>query len=121
MKRGMVLCAALFFLVGCSNDNQFAIDNRALDSIRVTFRGDEYSLGRKEKTLIKEIPNGTYSYNVTYSVPSGITKSTAEEGTSGHLTFQYGRTRWYIIYASVSSDSSYTLNANVTSSDPSSE
>lgn len=103
-----------------SNDNRITIKNLAQYGIFFNFRAKEYQLQHNESIVIDKIPNGTYSYATTYSVPSIATSYSADDAAGGALTFQYRETGYLFIYSSVlTTDGKYSLGVTITSSESS--
>ena len=111
----MILSAVV--LIGCSG-NQIYIENRAAGAVFFLFRGEQREVPSGAAITVQDIPNGTYSYSTTYEIPAGVQTWTADEGLAGDLYFRRNQTNWTILYASVRTDTSYEINANLSTNDP---
>ena len=109
------------FLLSCiNNGNQVKIVNLAQGSILINFRAETTQIaGNGGKTTIRDIPNGTYSYSTTYSLPPGATSYSVEGlAAAGELTFSYSSTEYLLLYSSTLVDGNYTLSATLSESVP---
>jgi len=120
MIKYFVFCALAASLVGCSNDNKITVTNYSQDMIHFNFRAQQYDVQVGNSRQITDIPNGTYIYTATFAVPLRA-KSFAVDGTaaSGNLLFEKMNTQILVIYGGLISDSVYTVNATMTSSNSS--
>jgi hypothetical protein len=133
MWKILAVAVALFCFIGCSNDNQIKIENRALQTIYFNFRAQEYIvLGYNDVTpdkpsgvagecIIKDIPNGNYNYGVTYQLP-GDAKTWGISGLAqtGGLSFQKTGTHYLMQYNYTEVNFDYQINVVLSSSDPAS-
>ncbi len=118
MRKVLVAGAVLFSLIGCVNNNQIALVNDAQESIMFNFRATEYDVASGASVTIKNIPNGTYGYSTTYTLPAQATSfSISGNAGSGSLTFEREQTHQLLIYSSTLIDFAYTLYVNATSTD----
>lgn len=122
MKRkilafSIILCLSVTFL-SCSSkvNNSFTFKNLAAGDVYVNFRGTVIKVIAGGESVIKEIPQGTYSYNTTYEVPSGATSSSSTGPLSGTVVMKAG-TKILLIYSSVFEQSNYKIGATISSSD----
>jgi hypothetical protein len=120
MIKCFIFCALAASLVGCSNDNKITVTNYSQGMIHFSFRAQQYDVQVDSSRQITDIPNGTYVYTATFGVPSRA-KSFSVDGTaaSGNLLFQKMNTQILVIYGGLISDSVYTVNATMTSSNSS--
>lgn len=121
MKKILVLVAVLASMIGCSNDNKIVIRNDTGLPISLNFRAQVKDIGAvapNNEQTIKDIPNGTYSYNTTYTVPRAGHYTNGEGAAGGEISFEKQKTAWLFIYSSTYSeaDSTYTVYLNKTSS-----
>jgi len=121
MKNILVLTIALFAFAGCSNDNKIIIRNDTGLPITLNFRAQLKDVAEKSPNnvgTIAEIPNGTYNYNTTYTVPPAGHYAFGTDAGSGEVSFEQQNTTWLFIYSSTysESDSTYTVYLNKTSS-----
>lgn len=115
--RIFVFLSIAVFLLGCSNDNEIEITNLAQGDIYFNFRAKEYVIAADGGEItIDEVPNGTFDYATTYSVPAGATGCEVEgDAGAGFLDFEKRETRHLLIYSSTLIDGNYTLYVNKTS------
>jgi hypothetical protein len=116
MKKYLSLAIFVLLCAGCTNDNQIRIENQTLGDVTLNFRAAAYTVPSGKIQDIKNIPNGTYTPNVTYYIPAGLTPSALPTGTS--LAFDKNSTHWYLLFASLTQGTTYTLSLNETTSDP---
>lgn len=115
-KKIAAATAALALLMGCTNDNQIRIENVAAGGLVINFRAATYSVAAGNGiTEIKDIPNGTFQYSVTYELPMGYSAGSLPSG--GTLSFQKKSTKWLMLYSSVAQNGVYNVYLNQTSSD----
>ena len=119
-KRGenMKYLTTLLFgmlMLGCANNNQITIENKAQASIMFNFRSKLYTLkGNGGDTVIKDIPNGDFTYSTTYTIPPGATKYSISNEAAGVLNFKYEESQYLLNYASIMDDSgSYSVNVTI--------
>lgn len=114
----VLLLGLLFLINGCEGkvDNSLTIKNLAAGAVYVNFRGQLISVPAGSTTSITEIPKGTYTYNTTYQVPSGVLGSSFQGAVSGSVTINAG-TKILIAYSSTLFNNSYILYATVSSND----
>ncbi len=118
MRKVLAAGAVLFSLIGCTNNNQITIVNDAQESIMFNFRATEYDVESGASETIKNVPNGVYAYNTTYTLPAATTSfSVAGSAGSGSLTFDREQTHQLLIYSSTLINGAYTLYVNQTSTD----
>jgi hypothetical protein len=119
MRKALAMAAVLFSLVGCSNDNQIEIDNISQGAIYFNFRANQTYVPKDSSRIIKDIPNGSYTYNTTFELPDGaVTWTVAGNAGSGSLRFSKELSRHLLIYsATLDKTGLYTLYVNETSSD----
>ncbi|NLW32263.1 MAG: hypothetical protein GXY77_12510 [Fibrobacter sp.] len=105
------------FLFGCSNDNEIKISNLAQGDVFFNFRAKKYVVvGNGGEITIDEIPNGSFEYATTFSVPAGASFGIEGDAGAGLLEFEKSETRHLLIYSSTFDDGNYTLYVNKTSS-----
>ncbi len=117
---GLVL--GLLIITGCSTsvNNSITFKNSSDSELRINFRGGVIDVAAGKTSVISEIPKGTYDYATTFSVPSGITGSSAKGDVSGSVDIKAG-TKILVFYTSAFTGGTYTLNATKTSSDDQSQ
>lgn len=125
MKKVLAIIALLVismsFFTGCDNStiNSLTIKNGASYKIYLNFRGSliavEPGNGKME---IKDIKEGTYTYETTFEYPSTATTVKTEGAVSGLVSLKAG-TKILLFYSSSESTdrTTYTLNATISSSD----
>jgi hypothetical protein len=118
MKNALVIAVVALFLSNCSKTNSVKIVNNAAEPIHFNFRAEVYSLTSGQQVVIEDIPNGTYDYNTTFTLPAGITKMDVQgDAGAGTLSFSYGQTEYYLLYSYVLDSANYMVYVNKTSSD----
>jgi hypothetical protein len=117
MKKNAVIFFIIFTVCGCSRykDNQITITNESATQITFNFRAALYTVNSNSNLTIKEIPNGTFSYETTYAIPTMAKSSSVNGASSGGLAFNWDDTHVQIYYSYLQVDDEYTLNVSVTS------
>lgn len=120
MKKMVTVLALAIFFCGCSNNNKLTIQNKSQGTIYLNFRATVYTIGSNPVTLT-DIPNGTYNYNTTFELPSGVTSwSASGTAAGGQMTFDKKNTQILLLYSSTLLAGVYTIYVNESSSDPTS-
>ncbi|MBN1981931.1 MAG: hypothetical protein JW795_10380 [Chitinivibrionales bacterium] len=121
MKKGFFrfsLAAVLFIvIIGCTQ-NQVTVVNRAPAHVIFCFRAKHYYLNPADSIMIKGLPYNEYTYGTLYGVPPGAKKSNAGKGLSSSLLFDADNTNFEVIYAGGIMDSTYNIDAIVTTNAP---
>ena len=116
----LFICIILSFIFinGCSGkvNNLITFKNLSQGNIYVNFRGEAIPVTTGNSSIVQEIPKGIYNYATTFSVPAGVISSTSQGAVSGNLTI-VAETKILIIYSSTLINGTYTLFANLSSSD----
>jgi len=116
----LFICIILSFIFinGCSGkvNNSVTFKNLSQGTVYVNFRGNAIAVTPGNSSTVQEIPKGIYNYATTFSVPAGVISSTSQGAVSGNLTI-VAETKILIIYSSTLINGTYTLFANVSSSD----
>jgi hypothetical protein len=118
MKKNAVIFFIIVTVCGCSryNDNKISIINESDSQIIFNFRASIYTVNSYGTLTIKDIPNGTFSYETTYGVPIIAKSSSVNGNASGDLAFNWNDTHIQFYFSSkLATDSTYTLNVSVTS------
>jgi hypothetical protein len=119
MKKMVVIFFLLFSLWGCSNNNQLTIQNQAQGTVYLNFRASIDSVYSGVTRTFTDIPNGSYNYNTTFELPSGITSWAANgSAASGQMTFDKKNTQILLLYSSTTLAGVYTIYVNESSTDP---
>lgn len=115
--RYAVVIALLVACIGCANNNEIRIDNISSSALRINFRAVSHDILPGELYTISDIPNGSYDYATTYSIPAwpGITTSRADEGAAGELSFEGKDTKVNFVFSSTREDSTYVLGCTISS------
>lgn len=117
-KIFIILFGAVLIFSGCSADyeNTLTIKNLASGSIYLNFRGEVTTVPAGKTVILSKLPKGRYEYETTYSIPAGVTNSTAVGDVSGEMIFKAG-TKILILYSSTFLEETYTVYATKTSSE----
>lgn len=119
MKKIVIILFALVLIIsGCSSDyeNTLTLKNLASGTVYLNFRGEITSVPAGKTVILSKLPKGRYEYETTYSVPAGVTNSTAVGDVSGEMLFKAG-TKVLILYSSTFSEDTYTIYATKTSNE----
>jgi len=113
-----VIVLTVFLQLGCSGsiNNSITFKNLSDGDIFINFRGSEITVAAGQTTVVSNIPKGKYSYFTTYTVPAGVTGSSAQGNMSGTVTLNAG-TKIQLIYASVILNGTYNISVTVSDSD----
>jgi len=120
MKKIITTIIFLLFIAllsaACSDTvgTKLTFKNFASGKIYVNFRANLINVNSGETVILKDIPQGTYSYETTFEVPPGATSALTDGAVSGQLDFTAG-TEFLIVYSSTFADSVYTLSASLSS------
>ncbi len=106
------------FLSGCSStiNNSITFKNLASGDVYVNFRGSLITIPAGQTSSINQIPNGTYNYSTTYSIPAGATSSSSVGNLSGSLVIKAG-TKILFVYSSTLQTNVYVISITVSNSD----
>jgi hypothetical protein len=110
MIKYAFIAATALLLIGCASKNEVKITNVAAGSILINFRAETHVIPSAGTKTISDIPNGTYDYSTTYSIPSGYTGEVDGDAAAGTLIFEEKNTQVNLIYSSSVSDTTYTLH-----------
>ena len=105
MKKRSITIFVLFvfatLFAGCKAnvDNSFTVQNISAASVIINFRGQAITVASGGTSVVKEIPNGTYSYSTTYEVPAGTLSSSAQGDLSGSIVIKAG-TKILLLFSS---------------------
>jgi hypothetical protein len=118
-KIGLLLIVFIFF-TGCSNKNKITLNNLSGGPIYFNFMAKPDSVDAGATAVIKDIPNGVYSYAATFGVPATATSVTISgDAAAGSLTFEKENTQILFIYSSTFINFTYNVGATMTSSNSS--
>ena len=114
----LIIIAVFSIIGGCKNtvDNSVTIKNLAAGDIIVNFRGQAVSVASGTTGEVQEIPEGTYDYSTTYTIPAGATSAAEGSGINGQVKIKAG-TKVLLIYSSTLVSGVYTISATVSNSD----
>jgi hypothetical protein len=115
MWKIFIITAACWSIVGCTNDNQILIQNDTGNDFNFNFRAESYTSPAGKVTPITEIPNGTFSFEVSIVPPDGYTLGTVP--ATDELIFQQKSSKWRLIYSSSSVNGIYNVTLSKTTSD----
>jgi hypothetical protein len=104
--------------------NELKVENLAEEEIHLNFRAEVYDVDAEETITITDIPNGTYSYSTTYTLPQGINDYDAGGAVSGSMRFSFGRTKNFLLYSSITETdntglATYKISATLSTSESS--
>jgi hypothetical protein len=113
-----LLCVFIFAFGGCSSEgeNSVTLNNSAAGTVYLNFRGEVTTVPSGKTVILSKLPQGTFAYITTYSVPAGATSSTEVGDMTGEITI-YAGSKILILYSSTFSENSYTIYASRTTSD----
>lgn len=120
MKKIITTIIFLLFIAllsaSCSDvvGTKLTFKNFASNKVYVNFRANLISVTAGETVILKDIPQGTYSYETTFELPPGATSWVSDGAVSGQLDFTAG-TEFLIVYSSSLVDSIYTISASLSS------
>jgi hypothetical protein len=115
MRKILAVAAVVWCIVGCTNDNKLVIQNDADVDINVNFRATATLVPAHTPQTIPDIPNGTYTYDI--SVPPVTGATIASVPGSGSIEFQKKATKWLFILSSTVSDNVYSITLSKSTSD----
>jgi len=110
MIKYVFIAATALLLIGCASKNEVKITNVAGGSILINFRAETHVIPAAGAKTITDIPNGTYDYSTTYSIPAGYQGAVDGDAASGTFIFEEKDTQINLIYSSSVSDTTYTLH-----------
>ncbi|HUX60454.1 MAG TPA: hypothetical protein VMV32_04010 [Ignavibacteriaceae bacterium] len=122
MNRSLVFVGVILFILtffsGCSSNinNSITFKNLASGDVYINFRGGLITVPAGQTSSITEIPNGTYDYSTTYTVPAGASSSSTVGNTSGTLVIKAG-TKILFVYSSTLQSGAYVLSITISNSD----
>jgi hypothetical protein len=130
MKKIYALLLLLGFTAICcssAQDASITVKSLASENVYLNVLGKTITVAPGKTVVINDITAGTYEYQTTYAVPSGVSGTTVEGTPSGSFKITAG-TKVNIMYTSriqstsaggsSASQSSYILTVSISSSDP---
>lgn len=114
----VIISLSVITVVSCSNTagNKLTFNNLAGDSIYVNFRAELIPVASGEEVSLIDVDLGTYAYETTFKLPTGVVSAQAEGDVSGELELRAG-TNILIVYSSSILNDVYILSATMTTSD----
>ncbi|MHB8578327.1 MAG: hypothetical protein ACYDA4_00490 [Ignavibacteriaceae bacterium] len=114
----LLLLFVSVFLSGCSNtiNNSITFQNLASGDVYVNFRGSLITIPAGQTSSVNQIPNGTYNFSTTYSIPAGALSSSSVGNLSGSLVIKAG-TKILFVYSSTLQSNVYVLSVTESNSD----
>ena len=99
-------------------ENKITIRNLAAGGVVLNLRAQAYTVGAGQTLVLSDFKKGTFEFETLFSLPSGVTKFSAEGDVSGNMVLNAG-TEVLLIYTSVtdSQDSTYTIYGSMTTTD----
>lgn len=122
MKKNLIIFSAIigiiFSFVRCEPfiENKIIIQNNAAADVKLNIAGKIYNIPAGNNVVLADFKKGTFGYETIYSVPLGITTSSAEGAVSGQMKLLAG-TEILLVYTSITDAETYTLYGSLTSSD----
>jgi hypothetical protein len=129
MKKIYALLLLLgFTAISCSStvDASITVKSLASENVYLNVLGKTITIAPGKTVVINDISEGTYDYQTTYAVPSGVSGTTVEGSPTGSFKITAG-TKVNIFYSSrvqttsstsTTAQSSYILTVSISSSDP---
>ncbi len=118
MGKLMVLLAGIVSLIGCSNDNQIIIENKADYPIYFTFRSSQNTVNPNGQTTISDIPNGDYAVAIGIQIPPSGASSWSVTPPSATFSFNKKSTKIRTEFYSTFVSGIYAVTWNYSSTDP---
>jgi len=117
LARLIIFFMPIVFL-NCSSspNNSVTFQNMSSGDVYINFRGQMITIPAGKTSSVKNIPNGTYSYSTTYSVPAGVTSTNSQGNVSGTLQIKVG-TKILFVYSSTMLSGTYTIYVTISNSD----
>jgi hypothetical protein len=112
----LIISSMFFYSCSTSYNDQITLDNQSSSDISFNFRGEVVSAAAGSTVYIKEVPQGTYDYSTSYSLPAGATSSTTEGNFQGNVTMNAG-TKILFLFSSTLNSGSYTIYVTESNSD----
>lgn len=97
-------------------ENKITARNFAAGDVFLNLRGQEYYIPSGETLVLSDFKKGSFNYSTIYSIPFGISTSTATGDVSGTMILNAG-TEILLTYSSVVDSNKYTIFGVLTSSD----
>lgn len=98
-------------------ENKIVIRNDAFEAVQLNIRGQLHAVSGDGGVLIlNDFKKGTFEYETIYTLPTGITKFSAQGDVLGEMVLNAG-TEVLLVYTSVIVDSEYVIYGSMTSSD----
>ncbi len=131
MKKIYALLLLLGFTAICcssAQDASITVKSLASENVYLNVLGKTITVAPGKTVVINDITAGTYDYQTTYAVPSGVSGTTVEGTPNGSFKITAG-TKVNILYGSriqssgsgsgsSATQSSYVLTVSISSSDP---
>ena len=122
MKKWLFPVVVLFLIainfVSCSSSlsNSITFNNSTQGDIYINFRGQVITIPSGQNSVVNKIPQGTYNYATTFSVPAGATASSSQGNLAGSFTIS-ADTKIMLLYTSTFLNGSYTVYVTISNSD----
>jgi len=117
----LFIAVVLFFSFGfisCSSSisNSITFNNQSQGEIFINFRGQIINVSAGQSSKIEKIPQGTYDYATTFSIPASATSASSQGNLTG--TFNVSAdTKILLYYTSTLISGAYTLFVTISNSD----
>lgn len=122
MKNWILFTAVVlifsFNLISCSSSisNSITFNNQSQGEIFINFRGQIISVQSGQTSRVQKIPQGTYDYATTFSVPANATNASSQGNLNG--TFKVSAdTKILLYYTSTLISGAYTVYVTISNSD----
>ena len=114
----VIISLSVITFVSCSNTagNKLTFNNLAADVVYVNFRAELIPVASGTEVSLVDVDLGTYGYETTFKLPTGVVSGQAEGDVSGELELRAG-TNILIVYSSAILSDVYILSASMTTSD----
>ena len=119
----LLLRAAVVFLfatgfISCSSSisNNISFNNQTQGALYINFRGQIITVQAGQTSNVGKIPQGTYDYATTFSVPASATSASSQGNLTGTFTVS-ANTKILLYYTSTLINGAYTVYVTISNSD----
>ena len=107
-----------FSFISCSSSisNNITFNNQTQGDLYINFRGQIVTVPAGQTSKVGKIPQGTYDYATTFSVPASATSASSQGNLTG--TFKVtADTKILLYYTSTLISGAYTVYVTISNSD----